>query len=75
MTNLGDNRPHFLRAPHLNVECFVKFERFRLLGPDGLTLAKCSLELAQQFLLLGGILFKELLLRYPQRQERIFRTD
>src|SRR5260370_1302566 len=32
-------------------------------------------ELAQQFLLLGGVLFKELLLRYPQRQERIFRTD
>src|SRR5271165_1029580 len=32
-----------------------------------------QLELAQQFLLLGGTLFKELLLRYPKRPERIFR--
>ena len=31
-------------------------ERFRLLGPGGLTLAKCSLELTKQFLLLDGIL-------------------
>jgi hypothetical protein len=26
LTNLGDNRPHFLRAPHLNVECFFDLE-------------------------------------------------
>jgi hypothetical protein len=32
-------------------------------------------ELARQLPVFGSILFKELLLRYPLRQERIFRPD
>ena len=27
MANLGDNRLNFLRAPHLNVECFVQLDQ------------------------------------------------
>jgi hypothetical protein len=33
VTNLGDNHPHFLRAPHLDVECFAEISRFLCFSP------------------------------------------
>jgi hypothetical protein len=33
VANLGDNRPHLLRAPHLKVECFVQLDQQMLKFP------------------------------------------
>jgi hypothetical protein len=46
-----------------------------LVGPYCLITTKRRLKLAQQLLVLDGCLFQKLLLRNPQRQERIFRPD
>jgi hypothetical protein len=35
VTNLGDNHPHFLRAPHLDVECFAEISRFVFFSKNG----------------------------------------
>ena len=46
-----------------------------MLRPGSLISAKRSFKLTQQSLVFGSILFQQLLLRYPLRQERIFRTN